>query len=111
MAVGESTEKTITIYKRIADASEQNKSANNGPGGCEPHLDVMLMRCYPKGFATLGESAMLRRQVRRATGKPRGHRSPRKIDVTGKLTVASVSVVTLIRTDTTLDHSQKAEKV
>ena len=70
-----------------------------------------LMKCYPKGFATLGESAMLRRQVRRATGKPRGHRSPRKIDVTGKLTVASVSVVTLIRTDTTLDHSQKAEKV
>ena len=49
--------------------------------------------------------------MRRATGKPRGHRSPRKIDVTGKLTVASVSVVTLIRTDTTLDHSQKAEKV
>ena len=40
-----------------------------------------------------------------------GHRSPRKIDVTGKLTVVSVSVVTLIRTDTTLDHSQKAEKV
>ena len=49
--------------------------------------------------------------MRQATGKPRGHRSPRKIDVTGKLTVASVSVVTLIRTDTTLDHSQKAEKV
>ena len=49
--------------------------------------------------------------MRRATGKPRGHRSPRKIDVTGKLTVVSVSVVTLIRTDTTLDHSQKAEKV
>ena len=72
---------------------------------------LCLKKCYPKGFATLGESAMLRRQVRRATGKPRGHRSPRKIDVTGKLTVASVSVVTLIRTDTTLDHSQKAEKV
>ena len=70
-----------------------------------------LRNCYPKGFATLGESAMLRRQVRRVTGKPREHRSPRKIDVTGKLTVASVSVVTLIRTDTTLDHSQKAEKV
>ena len=70
-----------------------------------------LKKCYPKGFATLGESAMLRRQVRRATGKPREHRSPRKIDVTRKLTVVSVSVVTLIRTDTTLDHSQKAEKV
>ena len=49
--------------------------------------------------------------MRRGTGKPREHRSPRKIDVTGKLAVASVSVVTLIRTDTTLDHSQKAEKV
>ena len=70
-----------------------------------------MKKCYPKGFATLGESAMLRRQVRQATGKPRGHRSPRKIDVTRKLTVVSVSVVTLIRTDTTLDHSQKAEKV
>ena len=70
-----------------------------------------MKKGYPKGFATLGESAMLRRQVRRATGKPREHRSPRKIDVTGKLTVVSVSVVTLIRTDTTLDHSQKAEKV
>ena len=49
--------------------------------------------------------------MRQATGKPRGHRSPRKIDVTRKLTVVSVSVVTLIRTDTTLDHSPKAEKV
>ena len=76
-----------------------------------PRMTNVLKKCYPKGFATLGESAMLRRQVRRATGKPRGHRSPRKIDVTGKLTVVSVSVVTLIRTDTTLDHSQKAEKV
>ena len=71
----------------------------------------LVEEMYPKGFATLGESAMLRRQVRQATGKPRGHRSPRKIDVTRKLTVVSVSVVTLIRTDTTLDHSQKAEKV
>ena len=74
-------------------------------------METVLEETLPKGFATLGESAMLRRQMRRATGKPRGHRSPRKIDVTGKLTVASVSVVTLIRTDTTLDHSQKAEKV
>ena len=39
------------------------------------------------------------------------HWPPRKIDVTRKLTVVSISVVTLIRTDTTLDHSQKAEKV
>ena len=35
----------------------------------------------------------------------------RKIDVTSKSPVGDISVVTLIRTDTTLDHSQKAEKV
>ena len=44
-------------------------------------------------------------------GKPNRNCSPKKIDVTRKLPVGSVSVVTLIRTDTTLDHSQKAEKV
>ena len=37
--------------------------------------------------------------------------SPRKINVTSKSPVGDISVVTLIRTDTTLDHSQKAEKV
>ena len=37
--------------------------------------------------------------------------SPRKIDVTSKFPVGNIPVVTLIRTDTTLDHSQKAEKV
>ena len=30
--------------------------------------------------------------------------------MTSKLPVGSISAVTLIRTDTTLDHSQKAEK-
>ena len=34
-----------------------------------------------------------------------------KIDVTSKPPVGDVSVVTLIRTDTTLNHSQEAEKV
>ena len=34
-----------------------------------------------------------------------------KIRVTSKSPVGDISVVTLIRTDTTLDHSQKAEKV
>ena len=37
--------------------------------------------------------------------------SPAKIDVTSKSPVGDISVVTLIRTDTTLDHSQRAEKV
>ena len=37
--------------------------------------------------------------------------SQAKINVTSKSPVGDISVVTLIRTDTTLDHSQKAEKV
>ena len=36
---------------------------------------------------------------------------PTEIDVTCKSPVGDISAVTLIRTDTTLDHSQKAEKV
>ena len=35
--------------------------------------------------------------------------SPTKIDVTSKSPVGDILVVTLVRTDTTLDHSQKAE--
>ena len=38
-------------------------------------------------------------------------RLPRNINVTRMPPVGSISVVTRIRTDTTLDHSQKAEKV
>ena len=34
-----------------------------------------------------------------------------KMIVTSRSPVGDISVVTLIRTDTTLDHSQKAEKV
>ena len=35
----------------------------------------------------------------------------RNIHVTSESPVGDISVVTLIRTDTTLDHSQKAEKI
>ena len=50
-------------------------------------------------------------QHMKAPEQARGDTSPRKIDVTSKSPVGDISVVTLIRTDTTLDHSQKAEKV
>ena len=50
-------------------------------------------------------------QHAKAPEQARGDTSPRKIDVTSKSPVGDISVVTLIRTDTTLDHSQKAEKV
>ena len=50
-------------------------------------------------------------QHAKAPEQAREDTSPRKIDVTSKSPVGDISVVTLIRTDTTLDHSQKAEKV
>ena len=50
-------------------------------------------------------------QHARAAEQARADTCPRKINVTSKSPVGDISVVTLIRTDTTLDHSQKAEKV
>ena len=50
-------------------------------------------------------------QHMKAPEQAREDTSPAKIDVTSKSPVGEISVVTLIRTDTTLDHSQKAEKV
>ena len=46
----------------------------------------------------------------KAPEQAREDTSPAEIDVTSKSPVGDISVVTLIRTDTTLDHSQKAEK-
>ena len=50
-------------------------------------------------------------QHMKAPGQAREDASPAEIDVTSKSPVGDISVVTLIRTDTTVDHSQKAEKV
>ena len=66
---------------------------------------------YPRGYATLSESAMPEATSGRGRSKLRKLSPHRKIDVKRELPVGSVSVFTLIRTDTTLDHSQKAEKV
>ena len=51
------------------------------------------------------------RNARGSLSKLAGVPPRRKINVTSKSPVGDISVVTLIRTDTTLDHSQKAEKV
>ena len=50
-------------------------------------------------------------QHARASEQAREDTFPKKINVTSKSPVEDISVVTLIRTDITLDHSQKAEKV
>ena len=66
--------------------------------------------CYPEGCATTGV-VPCQRNARELQSKLLKCSLPRKIVVTSKPPVGDISVVTLIRTDTTLDHSQKAEKV
>ena len=64
----------------------------------------------PKGVPHLAQcNARATREV--PSSKLKEQPPHRKIGVTSNLPVGRISVVTLIRTDTTLDHSQKAEKV
>ena len=66
--------------------------------------------CYPKGCAAPG-SVRCQCNTQGSLSKLKRTPSQAKINVTSKSPVGDISVVTLIRTDTTLDHSQKAEKV
>jgi hypothetical protein len=65
---------------------------------------------YPEGCAAPGD-VQGQCNARGPLSKLEETPPQRKIDVTSKSPVGDISVVTLIRTDTTLDHSQKAEKV
>ena len=65
---------------------------------------------YPKGCAA-PEEVQYRCNAREPLSKLERTSPHRKINVTSKSPVGDIPVVTLIRTDTTLDHSQKAEKV
>jgi hypothetical protein len=69
-----------------------------------PDLLLPQRVCCRQECAGLAQHAKASEQAQEDT-------SPRKINVTSKSPVGDISVVTLIRTDTTLDHSQKAEKV
>jgi hypothetical protein len=71
---------------------------------------VRQRSCYPKGCAATG-FVQCQCNARGSLSKLAGVPPRRKINVTSKSPVGDISVVTLIRTDTTLDHSQKAEKV
>ena len=66
--------------------------------------------CYPEGCAAPG-NVQCQCNTREPLSKLERASPQRKINVTSKSPVGDISVVTLIRTDTTLDHSQKAEKV
>ena len=65
---------------------------------------------YPEGCAAPGV-VQYQCNTREPLSKLKKTSPPKKINVTSKSPVGDISVVTLIRTDTTLDHSQKAEKV
>ena len=60
--------------------------------------------CCSQNSARLAQHMRTPKQSQKATPPIKNH-------VTSKSPVGDISVVTLIRTDTTLDHSQKAEKV
>ena len=75
------------------------------------HLSTSQVQCrYPAGCAA---PSRVRCQCNtRGPLSKLGRMPPQwKIHVTSKSPVGDISVVTLVRTDTTLDHSQKAEKV
>ena len=87
---------------------------------CSQHILIRSSRTFNniqpsgtvsrEGCATPGH-VQCRGDPRRALEQAQGTPPQRKIGVTSKTPVGVISVVTLIRTDTTLDHSQKAEKV
>ena len=66
--------------------------------------------CCPGGLAAAG-NVQCQRNDWESLNKLQRTSHHRKIHVTSKSPVEDISVVTLIRTDTTLDHSQKAEKI
>ena len=74
------------------------------------HQGWRRVSCYPEGCAAPGD-VQCQCNTQGPLSKLERTPSRRKINVTSKSPVGDISVVTLIRTDTTLDHSQKAEKV
>ena len=68
------------------------------------------LHSYPEGCAA-PDKVQCQCNTRGPLSKLRGVPPHSKINVTSKSPVGDKSVVTLIGTDTTLDHSQKAEKV
>ena len=69
-----------------------------------------FFKCNPKGWAAPG-CVRCTGQHLKASEQAQMDTSPQKIMWQVKTHVRVIPVVTLIRTDTTLDHSQKAEKV
>jgi hypothetical protein len=99
-------------FRNISSLTDWNRACfqalrNEALAVCRLGSDVVTQKGLP-------HSAIVpcrRRQARQDRSKLRTLTPQRKIDVKSEQPVGCVSVFTLIRTDTTLDHSQKAEKV
>ena len=100
---------SLTAHIMLPDLINRNSS--NTPRSRRTPWFLTLNFCYPERVCHTLQKCKAEATSEQPTGKPNRNCSPRKIDVTRKLPVGSISVVTLSRTDTTLDHSQKAEKV
>ena len=92
----------LETRSRQRDARRSDDATNQGS---RKTSKVTQRVCCPRRRAMPVQHARVLEQAR-SKNSPRG-----KIHVTSKSPVGDISVVTLIRTDTTLDHSQKAEKV
>ena len=78
--------------------------------GPDSPLSADASCCYPEGCAAPGK-VQCQCNTRGSLSKLKRAPPQAKINVTSKSPVGDISIVTLIRTDTTHDHSQKAEKV
>ena len=87
-------------------SSSSSSSNNNNKKKKEKDLSVIALKGVPHPAWC---NARATHEV--PSSKLKEQPPHRKIGVTSNLPVGRISVVTLIRTDTTLDHSQKAEKV
>jgi|APCry1669188879_1035177.scaffolds.fasta_scaffold09083_2 hypothetical protein len=78
---------------------------------CENANVLLLNRSMLPWWARSGWLCAMPAQRLRVSEQARANTSPSKNSVTSKSPVEDIPVVTLIRTDTTLDHSQKAKTV
>ena len=100
----------VAIAKEGEPAQPRHRQATRLTPGTLSLLFQTLHAKLPQGVYCPWQCAMPAQHLR-ISGQAQHDTSPRKNLVTSKSPVGDISVVTLIRTDTTLDHSQKAEKV
>ena len=100
----QNTRKNKQRHQAKASKQASKQASRSMPGRWQEYELLPQRVCCPWLCAMPVQHLQAPEQAREDT-------APRKIDVTSNPPVGGISVVTLIRTDTTLDHSQKAEKV